>query len=952
MVFKKLLKNSTNAIVSIFRLPNVDFYVKIVVKVQYIELYYGVFMEKRNNLHIKKNIKFIAVTAIVIALMTLCAFAAEYSVDGDTHALIMEDGGNTHTVYGGYVMSFYRDGDIIYLTVFDKYSGISLITYDIPSGIFTPIEIIITDEDGAVTADRYLSSSGITLSKSTAEIVDAAAEIIYRNEGNYGSVNANDNGALSIGKVQWHANRALSLMKTIVNASPSSALSILGQSLYSEIVNAASNTWTSRTVTQSEKEAISTLLQTPQGKAAQDALAITDITTYVEHGISIGIRSAPALVYFADIENQCGAGGSARVASSAALVCGSYADISLSIYHNAALADSVAGRYSARRNKVYSYALSLGWSESADDGLPAFMSAAAVNDFVNYYNGTLKTLYPLKSASSGSDFLNAVMALDLGGYTSFQGATAGYRREYVNTMIKHYLLYEYGYTYQNGSPDTTKKYRSVRNLMNGTAVVLFFEGASNNTENIYSDYNTYHLGAICVVIRLNAQNLPYIAYVNQNSTTIPDRVRHLFSKYSMTTVGTVIDGLYNIITVNHDGYAALNIKSDNTYHVPAIRANKTDTSYLGTSTGINIHSRYTNTIVPESSSWSNTIGCFNVGMLSGGIYKYSEYNSFIKAVCGVTYDAITSNSAGDKTYHSHESGGYALYRDMGIVIVDRYLYTDTLKMLFGNDATYGSAGGSSASDIARTITAFSTAQLDADPSLLEYIKSNSGANDNASYTITLQDTSNGKISANKTTAKKGDAVTITVTPNTGYALKALYVDGIEFFSRTFTVSGNHTVHAVFEKIEVKYSLKASVISYSTSPEINAYLMSGERIAYSFHSKEEGWVGQMPDTVVFDNISEGIYDLVIEKAGHLTYIIKNISVNKDIDLTAKTISLTAGDFNTDGFIDGIDVSMLVKNISASEPETDINGDGFCDAIDISVLAHNLFKSPTSIDFEKF
>ena len=47
------------------------------------------------------------------------------------------------------------------------------------------------------------------------EIAAEAAKIIFANEGNYASVNADDNGAVSVGKVQWHGNRALSLLKKI-----------------------------------------------------------------------------------------------------------------------------------------------------------------------------------------------------------------------------------------------------------------------------------------------------------------------------------------------------------------------------------------------------------------------------------------------------------------------------------------------------------------------------------------------------------------------------------------------------------------------------------------------------------------------------------------------------------------------------------------------------------------
>ena len=37
------------------------------------------------------------------------------------------------------------------------------------------------------------------------EIATAASDIIFSNEGSYGSINRDDNGALSVGKLQWHA---------------------------------------------------------------------------------------------------------------------------------------------------------------------------------------------------------------------------------------------------------------------------------------------------------------------------------------------------------------------------------------------------------------------------------------------------------------------------------------------------------------------------------------------------------------------------------------------------------------------------------------------------------------------------------------------------------------------------------------------------------------------------
>ena len=72
------------------------------------------------------------------------------------------------------------------------------------------------------------------------DVLYAAMDIIQQNEGSYGSVNKNDNGALSVGWIQWHGNRALNLLKDIVAANPSQAKNILGDALYNEITNSTS----------------------------------------------------------------------------------------------------------------------------------------------------------------------------------------------------------------------------------------------------------------------------------------------------------------------------------------------------------------------------------------------------------------------------------------------------------------------------------------------------------------------------------------------------------------------------------------------------------------------------------------------------------------------------------------------------------------------------------------
>lgn len=206
-------------------------------------------------------------------------------------------------------------------------------------------------------------------------VVSAAAQILYHNEGSYNSVNPNDNGAVSIGKLQWHGWRALALLHTITQAEERQAQELLGDTLYQEIVSTTDTTkWSTRKLTSKEAAAVKKLLATEQSKQAQDVLAVKDITDYISQGQRLGITNEPALVYFADLANQGGSGAAGRVASSAGKFTGSYATVTLNELHQAAICDSVMG-YSAylnRRFETYQYAASLGWTycSAADSYIP------------------------------------------------------------------------------------------------------------------------------------------------------------------------------------------------------------------------------------------------------------------------------------------------------------------------------------------------------------------------------------------------------------------------------------------------------------------------------------------------------------------------------------------------------------------------------------------------------
>lgn len=192
------------------------------------------------------------------------------------------------------------------------------------------------------------------------QIIEKVLAFLYVQEGNYGSINKNDNGALSVGKIQWHAGNALALCRDALNRDPASALEILGEDLYNEIAD-TSTSWATRIVDDEEAALLSAFLTSAAGKAAQDDQARAYMTSYIKSARNLGITDPAVIVYFCDLHNQGGLGMARRVATAAAETAGSFAAISLDQIYQAGLDDSVAGKYPVRRKATYDYCKSLGW---------------------------------------------------------------------------------------------------------------------------------------------------------------------------------------------------------------------------------------------------------------------------------------------------------------------------------------------------------------------------------------------------------------------------------------------------------------------------------------------------------------------------------------------------------------------------------------------------------------
>lgn len=101
---------------------------------------------------------------------------------------------------------------------------------------------------------------------------------------------------------------------------------------------------------------------------------------------------------------------------------------------------------------------------------------------------------------------------------------------------------------------------------------------------------------------------------------------------------------------------------------------------------------------------------------------------------------------------------------------------------------------------------------------------------------------NGTVTLSKTTAKAGDSVTITVTPNESYQLKSLTVNGANVFGAMtgntyeFTVSENTTVIAAFEKI-ASSSVNAQITGKKYGVTGNS-LAAGTTVTLSAENRED------------------------------------------------------------------------------------------------------------------
>ncbi len=192
------------------------------------------------------------------------------------------------------------------------------------------------------------------------ELIKRAASVIFANEGGYSSVNADDNGAASVGRLQWHGTRALRLLKKIISAlGEGASLGLITPELYREIKGASS--WSKRTLSTFEKLLLTELLSTDEARAVQDVQAEEDVGGYLSHARALGVGEECAMIFLADIENQGGSAAAARIVKNAP-------DTGIDGLFVSAKADRVFSKYQPRRERVYALLTGHAWGEEKYSG--------------------------------------------------------------------------------------------------------------------------------------------------------------------------------------------------------------------------------------------------------------------------------------------------------------------------------------------------------------------------------------------------------------------------------------------------------------------------------------------------------------------------------------------------------------------------------------------------------
>ena len=174
-----------------------------------------------------------------------------------------------------------------------------------------------------------------------------------------------------------------------------------------------------------------------------------------------------------------------------------------------------------------------------------------------------------------------------------------------------------------------------------------------------------------------------------------------------------------------------------------------------------------------------------------------------------------------------------------------------------------------------------------------------------------------------------------------------------------------SVKAPAEPQPTGVTVSGQVKSYNPGNATTLQLKQGTEVKYTVSIDATTGTGQVTQGFSFTAVATGTYDLVVTKAGHLTYTVTGVTVGtENVDLTAatgktyQTITLLCGDINKDGSINPTDINIIYESgnyykatTTAANPVADLNGDGSVNPSDINIIyqSEHYYKGTSSSTF---
>ncbi|MBQ4097579.1 MAG: leucine-rich repeat protein, partial [Clostridia bacterium] len=166
--------------------------------------------------------------------------------------------------------------------------------------------------------------------------------------------------------------------------------------------------------------------------------------------------------------------------------------------------------------------------------------------------------------------------------------------------------------------------------------------------------------------------------------------------------------------------------------------------------------------------------------------------------------------------------------------------------------------------------------------------------------------------------------------------------------------------SVWEYVEEKplVAVYGKITTYNPSISTTITLTRNGETVYTYTTEALEGTGKLTQDFSIDEVEAGVYDLVVTKAGHLSYTVTGIVV-EDVDvLVDGPLVLITGDVNGDGRVDLKDITALTSSNTygrsysdAATKEADVNGDGCFDLKDLSIIASesNYGKAPIVVEY---